>query len=146
MSDYRFNATDPQVTWGMHIGRGVDEQLMRAPRLKANGVDIDWAGENGVERYHGLKRFESKTYIIPCTIIASSLSDFNTKFNALCDFLTTQGEFNFDIVSRNRRYKVSYQDMTGVEKMGTFRSGKVGFKFNLVLVDDHPTERFAITT
>ncbi|WP_262246953.1 hypothetical protein [Parapedobacter soli] len=146
MSNYRWNTYDPATQWGIYFGKGTDAELLKAPKLKDNGLSINWAGENGTERYLGTRRFESRTLVIPCTLMATSESDFHTKYNALCDFLMTTGEFNFDIVSRNRRYKVSYQDMTGVRKLGTFRSGKVGFEFNLVLVDDHPTERFAITT
>lgn len=143
MSTYRFNTTDPETTWGLHFGPGLDAQLLAAPRKKDNGLSINWADENGTERYHGIKAFESKIYNVDCYIIANGQSDFITKWNALVTFLTTQGEFEFKVLRLSRLWKVSYMDMGVPVKYGQFSSGPVAFKFNLQLVDDHPIEIFA---
>jgi len=139
MSDYRINGVDPETLYKLIIERGIDAQIRPAAELKENGLSIDWIGENGTERYHGIKTFKSKTYTIPCVLICSTNSEFNTKYEALKLFLhTTTSEFNLDIVSRNRRYKVSYLNMTGYQKYGP------AARFNLILIDDHPTEIFTI--
>jgi len=146
MSDYRWNAYDPATQWGLHFDKGLDAQLLKGPKLKDNGLSISWADQNGTERYFGSRRFESRVLTIPCTLLAVSEADFHTKYNALCDFLTVQGEFNFDVVPRNRRYKVSYLDMTGFDKLTMFKNNSnIGVKLTIMLADDHPAERFTIS-
>lgn len=143
MSTYRFNTTDPETAWGLHFEPGLDAQLLAAPKKKDNGLSISWAGENGTERYHGIKAFESKTYSISCVILASSQSDFMSKWSGLTNFLLTEGEFEFTVLRLSRKWKVSYLDMGSPEKIGVFGSNNlIGFRFNLRLVDDYPAEIF----
>lgn len=144
MSTYKFNSTDPEITWGLHFGPSLDEQLLAAPKKKDNGLTINWAGENGTERYHGIKSFESKIYNIDCTLIASSKSDFLTKWGLFQTFLLTQGEFEFTVLRLSRKWKVSYLDMSKPVKLGSFEAGgNVAFQFTLQLVDDYPTDVFS---
>lgn len=146
MSDYRWNTYDPATQWGLYFDKGLDSQLLKAPKLKDNGLSMSWADENGTERYLGTRRFDSRTLVIPCNLLATSEADFHTRYNALCDFLMTTGEFNFDVVSRNRRYKVSYLDMSGFEKLTVFKgNNNIGVKLSITLADDHPATRFTIS-
>lgn len=139
MSNYRINNQDPYTLWGLTFLDGTADQIESVPELKDNGLSIDWANENGTERYHGIKRFKSKTYDIPCVILSNSDSDFTVKLEAFKTFLITAGEFNLDIISKNRRYKVSYLNMTNYQRYGSNAT------FTLVLVDDFPTETFTIS-
>ena len=139
MSNYRINNQDPATVWNLHFLDGTTDQLEISPELKENGLSIDWANENGTERYHGIKKFKSKTYNLPCAILSNSESDFDAKIEALKAFLITAGEFNLDIISKDRRYKVSYLNMTNYQRYGSNAT------FTLVLVDDYPTETFTIS-
>jgi len=146
MSDYRWNGFDPYSSFGLNFSPGLDNELMKAPRLKDNGLSINWAGDNGTERYFGARKFESRTLSIPCTISASSESSLMTKYQALVSFLVTTGEFNFDVVSRNKRYKLSYIEMPSFSKLTNFKGrSRMAISFTLTLADDHPTENFTIT-
>lgn len=140
MSAYRFNGADPEVSFGLTIERGIDSQLLTIPELKDNGLSIDWADENGTERYHGLRKFRSKTYTVSGVIIASSANDLQEKFNALAQFFITTGEFNLDDTSKSRRWKVFYNRTTGQKKLNS-RSLRITFE----LIDDYPTETFNIS-
>jgi hypothetical protein len=147
MSNYRWNGVDPQVTYGLFFKQGVDAELMKLPKLKDNGLSISWADEDGTERYHGVRKFESRSLSIGCVMIANSESQLMSRYNSLTTFLLTNGEFNFDVISRNRRYKVSYQDMTSVNKITNFIGhSKVAIQFTIILIDDYPTSTFTIST
>ncbi|WP_286777004.1 hypothetical protein [Sphingobacterium sp. UBA2074] len=139
MSTYRFNGVDPETAYGLIIERGIDSQLMTIPELKDNGLSIDWANENGTERYHGMRKFKSKTYSITGVIIASSPTDLQTKFNALATFFITTGEFNFDDTGKSRRWKVFYNKTTSQEKLNS-RAIRLTFE----LIDDYPVDIFTI--
>jgi len=139
MSAYRFNGVDPEITYGLIIERGIDSQILTIPELKDNGLSIDWAEENGTERYHGLRKFKSKSYNITGVIIASSPVDLQTKFNALATFFITTGEFNLDDVSKSRRWKVFYNKTTSQEKLNS-RALRMTFE----LIDDYPVDIFTI--
>lgn len=138
MSNYRINGQDPETVYRLQILKGIYEQLDEMPELKENGLSIDWASENGTERYHGLQRFKSKTYNVSCALMCDTLSHYQTSLQAFKDFLKTAGEFNLDIVSLNKRVKVSFMNMTGFKRYGNKAL------FTLVLVDDHPTENYTI--
>lgn len=137
MSNYRINSQDPVATWNLHILK-TKEQFEVMPELKDNGLTIDWASENGTERYHGLKRFKSKTYNIPCAILCTTESEYQIKLEAFKTFLLTAGEFNLDVLDKGRRYKVSYLNMSDYQRFGASAT------FTLILADDHPTEVFTI--
>ena len=139
MSTYRFNGLDPELLYSLTIVKGIDSELMTIPELKDNGLSIDWADENGTERYHGTRRFKSKTYSVSGVIITSSPSDLQTKFNALATFFMTTGEFNFDDINKDRRWKVFYNKVTSVEKINN-RSLRITFE----LIDDYPVDIFTI--
>lgn len=147
MSDYRWNGNDPETTFGLTFRPGLDAELMKMPRLKDNGLSINWAGENGTERYHGSRKFDTRTLSIGCNMIASSEANLLSNFQNLKSFLLTNGEFNFDIVSRNKRYKVSYQDMSSITKVTPQFKGrsKVAISFFLTLLDDHPADNYTIS-
>ncbi|MDM1049382.1 hypothetical protein [Sphingobacterium hotanense] len=139
MSVYRFNGLDPEISFGLTIERGVDSQLLTIPELKDNGLSIDWAEENGTERYHGIRRFKSKTYSITGVIIASSPSELMQKYTALSQFFITTGEFNLDDIKKARRWKVFYSKTTAQVKLNS-RSLRLTFE----LIDDYPTEIFSV--
>lgn len=138
MANFLINGQDTVAAYGLHFLKGTYSQLDAMPELKDNGLSIDWAGENGVERYHGAKRFQSITYNLPCAILANSTADYETKLRALQTFLITAGEFTLDLAGRNRRFKLSYQNITGFSRAGNTA------RFTLVLINDHPTERLII--
>ncbi len=138
MANFLINNQDTVSAYGLHFLKGTYSQLDAMPELKDNGLSIDWAGEDGTERYHGDKRFQSITYNLPCAILAASSADYEQKLHSLQTFLITAGEFNFDITCRNRRFKLSYQNMTGFNRIGN------NAQFTLVLINDHPTEYFTI--
>lgn len=139
MSAYRFNGVDPEITYNLTVERGIDAEILRMPSLKNSGLDVEWAGENGTERYHGSRKFESKTYQVPCLIQAASAADLLAKYEALEQFLLNTAVFNFDDVGKGRRWKVFYKSMTIVGK------GMNWVRFRLELVDDYPADRFRIT-
>lgn len=139
MSDYRMAGYDPETRYRLHILKGINEQIDSFPELKDNGLSVDWAGENGTERYHGIKKFRSKTYSIPCAVLCSTSLQYETSLQAFKDFLLTAGEFNLDIISRNKRLKVSYLNMTDFRRHGN------NALFTLALVDDHPTENYTLS-
>lgn len=139
MSNYRINGQDPETAYNLQILKGIYEQIDQEAELKDNGLSIDWAGENGTERYHGLQRFKSKTYNIQCLIKCSTSAQYESSLRAFKAFLRTAGEFNLDIVSRNIRLKVSFMNMTNFKRYGN------NALFTLVLVDDYPTENFTIS-
>ncbi|TDQ79589.1 hypothetical protein [Sphingobacterium yanglingense] len=139
MSNYRINGQDPETLYNLQILKGIYEQLDQKAELKDNGLSIDWAEENGTERYHGLQRFKSKTYNIQCLIKCNTSAEYDASIEAFDDFIDTAGEFNLDIVSKNKRLKVSFLNMTNFKKYGNSAT------FTLVLADDYPTEKFTIS-
>lgn len=142
MSNYLFNTFDTEATWNLFFAPGLEAQLLNLPQKKENGLTINWAMENGTERYHGIKTYESKHYNILCYIIASTKAEFLTKYNSLSTFLLTTGEFDLKSVNLSRLWKVSYQNMSApiLYKQST---GQVVYRFLLQLVDDHPTQIYS---
>ncbi|PVH26293.1 hypothetical protein [Sphingobacterium corticibacter] len=138
MANFLINNQDTVSAYGLHFLKGTYSQLDAMPELKDNGLSIDWASEDGTERYHGEKRFQSITYNLPCAILATSTADYEQKLRALQNFLITAGEFTLDLMGRYRRFKLSYQNMTGFNRIGN------NAQFTLVLINDHPTEYFTI--
>ena len=137
-SSYRINAKDPETEYKLTIEKSFNSQVRLMPELKDNGLSINWAGENGVERYHGVRKFNSKTYAIPCVIIGKSTIDLQAHFDKLETFLTTTGIFNLDDLNINRRYKVFYNRMTSLQVNGSWA------RFVIELIDDYPTDKFPI--
>ncbi|WP_282638091.1 hypothetical protein [Sphingobacterium thalpophilum] len=140
MSVYRFNGIDPETAYGLVIEQGIDTELLTIPELKDNGLSIDWADENGTERYLGMRRFKSKVYQVTGVIIASSAVDLHTKFKNLSNFFITTGEFNFDDTSKGRRWKVFYNKNTSSSKLNS-----KAIRLTIELIDDYPTEIFTIS-
>ncbi|QBQ41216.1 hypothetical protein E2P86_08620 [Sphingobacterium psychroaquaticum] len=138
MSAYRINGIDPEITYGLTIEKGFNASVRAMPELKDNGLSIDWADDNGVDRYHGIRKFASKSYQVQCVIIATSAADLLTKYNALETFLLTTGLFNLDDLNAGRRYKVFYNKMTSLTTSITWA------RFTLELIDDFPTDKFPI--
>lgn len=138
MSVYRINGVDPEITYKMIIERGIDAQVLNMPKLKDNGLSISWADENGTERYHGSRKFESQNLTIKCLIRGTNKVDALAKYNALKSFLTSTGEFNLDDVSKGRRWKLFYNSMPSLT------TGSSWMRFTLELINDYPTDNFTI--
>ncbi|SMG32467.1 hypothetical protein [Sphingobacterium psychroaquaticum] len=138
MSAYRINGVDPETQYKMTIEKGFNASVRVMPELKDNGLSIDWADDNGVDRYHGIRKFTSKTYQIQCVIIGTSAEDLLPRYNALETFLLTTGIFEMDDLNGNRRYKVFYNRMTSLS------TGPTWARFTLELIDDFPTDKFPI--
>jgi len=141
---YKFNQYEVKASFGITFLEGTDKEIMVYGAKKDNGLDIDWINQNGTERYHGQSYFKTKRYVLPIIMKAVSEADFWQKYYALEDFFRSAGEFNFDLVHRNRRFKVSYSEMSTVDKLTNFNVNPIAVKFTIVLLDDHPTERFTI--
>lgn len=138
MGRYKFNNIDVSDVFGVKILKGIDSQLMKIPDLKNNGLSINWAGENGTERYYGNRKFESKTYIMQCLIIGVDKSDLISKYDSLESFLMNEELFNFDDVLNNRRYKVFFN------KMNIDKKERNWMLISIELIDDFPTDKFTV--
>lgn len=139
MSAYRINGIDPELQYGLIVEKGVDAEILAMPALKDSGLDIDFVEENGTDRYHGSRKFESKRYQVQCCIKAESATALMVKYNALEQFLLNTAVFNFDDVIKNRRWKVFYKRMEIIDK------GISWIRFRLELIDDYPTDLFTIS-
>lgn len=144
MRQYKFNQYDVKTHFGITFLRGVDSQLLLFGAKKDNGLDIDWINQHGTERYHSESFFKTKRYEIDMMMQAKDETEFWQRYHSLEDFFRTSGEFNFDLVHRNRRFKVSYSEMTTVENLTDLGTGAVAVIFTIILLDDHPAERFTI--
>lgn len=141
---YKFNNLDTLTTYGIVFRKGTYNELLKLPKRK-EGLTINWANENGTERYLGEPRYETLVYNLPIAIVAKSEAEFWAKYNALTDFLIASGEFDFDVIDINRRFRVSYSDMTSFDKLTNIKgSNNIGVYLTLQLFNDHPTERTAI--
>lgn len=144
MSQYKFNEFEVKSVFGLTFLEGTDNQLLLFGAKKDNGLDMDWINQSGTQRYHGQSFYKTKRYELPIIMKAANEADFWQKYYALEDFFRDAGEFNFDLVHRNRRFKVSYAEMSTADKLTKFGAGTIAVKFTIVLLDDHPTERFTI--
>lgn len=141
---YKFNGLDAETTYGIVFLPGTYNELLKLPKRKA-GLVQEWANENGTERYLGEVYYETITYNLPITMIANSESQFWSRYNAFTSFLITSGLFNFDVVDMNRRFRLSYSDITNVDKLTIIKgSNNIGCRLTLQLFNDYPTERLAI--
>jgi len=138
MSDYRINGVDPELQYRLVIERGFNSQVRTMPELKDNGLSINWAGDDGTERYHGNRKFGSKSYSIGCAIMGNSPTDLLENYNRLEEFLLTSEIFHIDDLNAARRYKVFYSKMTSLQVYGSWA------RFSLELIDDYPTDKFPI--
>lgn len=68
MSRYKFNGVDVMQAYNLIVERGIDGQLLMMPPLKDNGLSMNWADENGTDRYLGDRKFESRTINVACTM------------------------------------------------------------------------------
>lgn len=144
INKYKFNNLDAFTSYGIIFRPGTYNELLKLPKRK-EGLAINWANENGTERYFGTSKYETVVYNLPITLLAKSKTEFWTKYNAFTDFLITSGEFNLDVMEMNRRFRVSYNDMTGFDKLTNIKgSNNIGCYLTLQLFNDHPTERMAI--
>lgn len=144
INKYRFNNNDVFATYGIVFRPGTYNELLKLPKRK-EGISINWANENGTERYLGAPRYETIVYNLPITLISKSEAEFWAKYNAFTSFLITSGEFNLDVVEMNRRFKVSYSDMTSFDKLTQIKgSNNIAASMTLQLFNDHPAERMVI--
>lgn len=141
---YKFNTNNAFTTYGIEFLPGTYDELLKLPKRKA-GLVQEWANENGTERYLGSPYYETIVYNLPIIMVAKNETEFWSRYNAFTDFLITSGLFNFDVVDMKRRFRLSYSDMTRVEKLTQIKgSSNIGCKFTLQLFNDYPTERIVI--
>lgn len=138
MSRYKFNGVDVMQAYNLIVERGIDGQLLMMPPLKDNGLSMNWADENGTDRYLGDRKFESRTINVACTMECNSAEELMQKYEALQSFLLTTGEFNFDDILKGRRWKVFYNRMVSLVRIGN------SVRFTIELIDDYPGEIFTI--
>lgn len=140
MGYYKFNGTDVNTAYGIVFRPGTYSELLKLPKRK-EGLTVNWAGENGTERYLGAVRYETITYSLPILIMAGSEATFWARYNALRDFLITSGLFNFDVEDLNRRFRVSFADMTNFKTLTRIKgSNQIAAEGVLQLYNDYPTE------
>lgn len=141
---YKINGLDAYTTYGLVFGPGVYNELLKLPKRK-EGYAYSWPDENGTERDVSQVYYESRVLNLPITILASSESQFYSRYYALTQFLLTSGYFDFDVVQMNRRFKLLYQDMTNFDKLTQIKgSTDIGCEFTLQLIDDFPTSNTPI--
>lgn len=136
MDRYKFDGVNVYEEYNLIIEKGIDSQLLQMPSLKDNGLSINWADENGTERYTGLRRFEERVVQIHCTMVCSSETEMMAKYGALESFLLGADEFTLTDENKGRYWKVFYSKMTSLVKIGH------SLRFTLELVDNYPTEVF----
>lgn len=141
---YKFNNINAATTFGIEFLPGTTSELLKLPKRK-EGLTINWADENGTERYLGETHYESMVYNLPIVLMADSEAQFWTRYNAFANFLINSGLFTFDVEHLNRRFRLSYSDLTGVQNLTPIKgTGKKGCFMTLVLFNDYPTERLDI--
>lgn len=141
---YKINGQDAFTTYGIEFLPGTYNQLLQAPKRKPTLVQ-EWANENGTERYLGAPKYETIVYNLPIMVYAKSETQFWSRYNAFVNFLLTSGLFNLDAVQMNRRFRVSYSDITQVDTLTQIKgSSQIGVRMTLQLFNDYPTERLPI--
>lgn len=142
---YKFNTNNALTVYGIEFLPGTYNELMKLPKRKA-GLVQEWANENGTERYLAQPYYETIVYNLPILMMAKNETEFWSRYNAFTTFLITSGLFNFDVADMKRRFRLSYSDMTRVDKLTQIKgSTNIGCGFTLQLFNDYPTERIVIS-
>lgn len=139
------NTVNIKTQYGIRSGKKAYSELEKPAKAK-QGYEFSFSDENGTQTDpNETPVFERKTYQIPMVLIANSLSDFLAKKRGFEQFLYGLKEFNLDIPFLNRRWKVRYSEMTGLDILNIYNvDGKMVCNFNLILTDDYPISNFPI--
>lgn len=139
------NTVNIKTQYGIRSGKKAYSELEKPAKAKP-GYEYNFSDENGlVTDPNEVTVFERKTYQIPMILISNNLTDFLTKKRGFEQFIYGLKEFNLDIPFLNRRWKVRYSEMTGLDILNiTNVNGKMVCNFTLTLTDDYPTSNFPI--
>lgn len=139
------NGVNIKNQYGIRAGKKAYSEMEKSAKAK-KGYEYDYSDENGTQTDpNEVTVFERNTYQIPMILLANNLNDFLAKKRGFEQFIYALKEFNLDIPFLNRRWKVRYSEMTGLDILNiTNVSGKMVCKFTLTLTDDYPTSNFPI--
>ena len=124
---YSINGQDLYSTYGIIVTGGLDTFL--APNERKEPFSKDWGDSDGIEYDLSSVVLQARTFKIEGYIIASSLADFNTKFNALKTVLNSTGYLVITVGAIEDSFTAfckSVPDFRGVTKR-IKNSDKLGF-------------------
>jgi hypothetical protein len=141
---YYINGSDAYVLYGIVFTEGTIAELLRLPKRK-DGYTRNWPDENGTERDLSVSVYESRTLTLPMLVIGRDRGEFNTRLALLESLLTAGPEIQLDCTDINRRFRLVYREMNPITDLEYHSSGRCFAAFSLVLLDDYPAQKFAIS-
>lgn len=132
----KLNGNDLIATYGIYVVKG-GYALMNEPPKRKEIYSHSWNDEDGTDRETSAIKFESKSIALPLFIKASSVSDFQTKWDAFKAVVMAPGRFTLDIILFNRRWTLLFDSITDF-KFFDLSSSKVIATFTLNIIDDTP--------
>lgn len=136
MQQIKLNGNDMRTTYGIYVVKGGYDILVQPPKRK-DIYSHSWNDENGTDREISEAYFESKSIALPLVLIASSIDDYKTNFEAFNTVVTGAARFNLDIVSLDRRFPLLFDSISDM-KFYQFSDSKVLATFTLNAIDDTP--------
>lgn len=130
---YKLNGSDIYTSFGMIISEGSNPILQQ--RKVKDRFTNDWPEENGLEYdLTAAPKFHDRVFRIQAAIVASSESDFNTKYNALFTALNVAGTVSLESLELSRTVHVMYSDMPSIDRLTRIKmASKIVVKFELEL-------------
>jgi hypothetical protein len=102
----------------------------------------DWPEQNGTEYRLINRTVKPRQLPLGFLLMADDVTDFWLRFNALEDFLLSDGTFDLYINQTGRSYKVFYNKPSNAQALTLFdQGGKVCARFVLEFIEPNPRDR-----
>lgn len=113
---YSLAGFDLWATFGLAVV-GKNSDWLQLPARKAS-VKYDYPDQNGIAIDLTLPVTADRSIAIQLVMSSSSLSDFNTKYQALLSLCVTPGLLALYVSDTGRTYQVYYTSMTNIVRNG----------------------------
>lgn len=132
------NGYDAHTTWGISLDGSALSALMTPPPLK-DMIENKSALENGKSVIRTGRKMEERSLTLGFNIVASSKSDFLTKYGKFCSDVLANGKI--DISTTYQPGVVYHLDYVSCNQFGEY--GMTMGKFSLRVVEPNPANRTA---
>jgi len=135
------NGKDLKALFGVQVIKTDD--FLNRPKPK-DSLENDFQDQDGLDKDLSARKLASRTFELPCALIATSRDDFHTKYDGLFTELTKGGLQELYLEDLDRTYYLYYEDQQPVTKLTQIDREHVGIKFTIIFSETDPLSNITI--